>query len=237
MHSKWDAIRGNLGFFITMGVSLLVIGICSYFLLFDRAEPTPPAPAAEDIPVTAPAPEIQVPESTETQKLPDLLTPVIMPSEEVPVPVQEFVPDDTPVAAEAPNLIVTPLEGDVISAFSVDALVYNPTLADWRIHDGMDISAEAGSSVLAACSGTVIGVEEDPLMGVTVTLSHENGYHTHYANLQQEVPVHPGDAVSAGQIIGAVGSTAAAEANQPPHLHFSVTQNGDAVDPAEYLNS
>ena len=74
-------------------------------------------------------------------------------------------------------------------------------------------------------------------MGVTVTLSHEDGYHTRYANLQPEVPVRPGDAVSAGQIIGAVGSSAAAEANQPPHLHFSVAQNGDAVDPAEYLES
>ena len=162
---------------------------------------------------------------------------MVMPSEEVSIPVQTFVPDDTPVIAEAPNLIVSPLEGEVVSAFSVDALVYNPTLEDWRIHDGVDISAEAGSSVLAACSGTVIAVEDDPLMGITVTLSHEEGYHTSYANLQPEVPVRPGEAVSAGQIIGAVGTSAAAEADQPPHLHFSVTQNGDVVDPDKYLAS
>ena len=155
--------------------------------------------------------------------------------EEVPIPVQEIILDDTPVTAEAPRLIVEPLEGDVIAAFSVDALVYNPTLADWRIHDGVDISAEEGSSVLAAAAGTVIAVENDPLMGVSVTLSHEDGFHSTYANLQQEVPVRAGDAVSAGQIIGAVGNTAAAEASQPPHLHFSVTQNGDAIDPEKFL--
>ena len=236
MHSKWDAIRGNIGFFITMAVSLLIIGICGYFLLFDREDTLPPAPAAEDTPVTAPAPEIRVPEPIETP-VEEKTAPVVMPSEEVDVPVQTFVPDNTPVVAEAPNLIVAPLEGEVVSAFSVDALVFNPTLADWRIHDGIDIAAEEGSSVLAAGSGTVIAVEDDPLMGITVTLSHEDGYHTTYSNLQTEVPVHPGDAVSAGQIIGAVGRTAAAEADQSPHLHFSVTQNGDVVDPDVFLAS
>jgi len=236
MNSKWDAIRGNLGFFITMAVSLLVIGVCGYFLLFDREESAPTAPVVEDIPVTAPAPEIRVPEPIETPVVEEI-APVIMPSEEVSIPVPEFVPDDTPVMAAAPNLIVAPLEGEVVSAFSVDALVYNPTLGDWRIHDGVDIAAEEGSSVLAAGSGTVIAVENDPLMGVTVTLNHEDGYHTTYANLQSEVPVHPGDAVSAGQIIGAVGRTAAVEADQPPHLHFSVTQNGDVVDPDVFFAS
>ena len=45
-----------------------------------------------------------------------------------------------------------------------------------------------------------------------------------------------GDTVTAGQVIGAVGTTAAAESAQGPHLHFSVTKDGDAVDPEEYLN-
>jgi murein DD-endopeptidase MepM/ murein hydrolase activator NlpD len=44
-----------------------------------------------------------------------------------------------------------------------------------------------------------------------------------------------GDSVSAGQIIGAVGSTAAAESAQSPHLHFAVSKDGDLVDPEEFL--
>jgi len=36
-------------------------------------------------------------------------------------------------------------------------------------------------------------------------------------------------------IIGAVGTTAAAESGQP-HLHFAVTKDGKAVDPNEYLS-
>ena len=47
--------------------------------------------------------------------------------------------------------------------------------------------------------------------------------------------VEAGDPVSAGQIIGAVGTTAAAESGQP-HLHFAVTKDGKAVDPNEYLS-
>ena len=133
------------------------------------------------------------------------------------------------------RLIVAPLTGEVAAAFSVDALVYSPTLEDWRTHDGIDIAGALGESVLAACSGTVRAVTEDPLMGTQVVIDHEGGYQTTYANLQSQPPVAPGDAVSAGQIVGAVGDTAAAEAAQAPPLHFSVPRDGTPMDPAEFL--
>ena len=89
--------------------------------------------------------------------------------------------------------------------------------------------------MLAASSGTVLSVEDDALMGTTVTLEHGGGYQTTYASLQADPAVEVGDSVSAGQIIGVVG-TAPAEAAQGPHLHFSVEKDGDAVDPEAYLN-
>ena len=99
----------------------------------------------------------------------------------------------------------------------------------------MDISASAGTTVMAASAGTVLAVTDDALMGTTVTIEHSGGYQTTYANLQAKPAVSQGDTVSAGQIIGAVGTTAAAESAQGPHLHFSVTQDGDAVDPNSFL--
>ena len=72
--------------------------------------------------------------------------------------------------------------------------------------------------------------------GTTVTLRHSGGYQTTYACLQATPAVEQGDTVTAGQVIGAVGTTAAAESAQGPHLHFSVTKDGDAVDTDEYLN-
>ena len=160
-----------------------------------------------------------------------------------PAPVEvEIVPtmpevevDDTPVMAEPPKLVVEPLKGEVLMAFSVDQLVYSPTLADWRTHDGVDISAKPGATVLAASAGTVTSVEDHPLMGTTVVIEHQGGYTTTYSNLQGKPTVSPGELVTAGQIIGAVGTTAAAEAAQSPHLHFSVALDGEAVDPNEFL--
>ena len=89
--------------------------------------------------------------------------------------------------------------------------------------------------MLAACAGTVVSVADDVLMGTTVVLRHDGGYETTYANLQASPPVEEGEPVSAGQVIGAVGSTAAAETAQGPHLHFAVTKDGEAVDPDAFL--
>ena len=106
---------------------------------------------------------------------------------------------------------------------------------DWRTHDGLDIAAAAGDAVLAASAGTVLSVTDDALMGTTVVIGHGGGYETTYASLQADPPVAEGESVSAGQVIGAVGATAAAEAAQGPHLHFAVTKDGAAVDPETFL--
>ena len=146
-----------------------------------------------------------------------------------------MVPDDTPVAADEPMVVVSPLQGEVAAVFSVDALLYDETMDDWRTHDGLDIAAAAGDAVLAASAGTVLSVTDDALMGTTVVIGHGGGYETTYASLQADPPVAEGESVSAGQVIGAVGATAAAEAAQGPHLHFAVTKDGAAVDPETFL--
>lgn len=233
MENQWRSIWGSAGFYVTMAVCLLVIGVSGYFLLFDGKEDAPvqePEHPA-DTAASAPAPEVREPEEPPVV---EAIAPE--PAEESKPVMPEVEIDDTPVMAEAPRLVVTPLKGEVVAAFSMDALVYDPTLEDWRTHDGVDISADLGTTVLAACSGTVAAVTDDALMGTTVTIDHDGGYQTTYSNLQARPTVEAGDSVSAGQIIGAVGDTAAAEAAQRPHLHFSVTKDGDAVDPDGFLN-
>ncbi len=61
------------------------------------------------------------------------------------------------------------------------------------------------------------------------------GYTTQYSCLQAEPPVTEGQQVAAGDIIGLVGSTAAAESSMGPHLHFSVAKDGVIIDPSEYI--
>lgn len=232
-HQKWEALKGSAGFYITLAVCLLVVGISGWMLLSGQEESAPPAADPEPVeqPVAASTP---IPEEPEEPPVVETLDPE--PVEVVAPPMPEVEIDDTPVVAEAPRLIVSPLNGQVLTAFAVDKLVYNATMDDWRTHDGVDISAKPGTTVLAACSGTVTVVEEDPMMGTRVVIDHAGGYQTTYANLQATPAVEEGDLVSAGEIIGAVGTTAKAEAAQSPHLHFSVTKDGDVIDPEQFLN-
>ena len=238
MKEKWDAFMGRFGFAVTMAICLLVVGISGYFLLFDRdKEPAQPEQSLFSEEAAAPVTEIPAPEHSAPQTTPPAVE-TLSPEPEIAVtaPMPEVVIDDTPVIAEAPQLIVPPLKGDVLAAFSMDTLVYSETLGDWRTHDGVDISAKPGTTVQAASAGTVRTVTDDVLMGTTVVIGHKDGYETTYANLQASPTVKAGDTVTAGQVIGAVGTTAAAESSRSPHLHFSVTQDGVPVDPNEYLN-
>ena len=130
----------------------------------------------------------------------------------------------------------SPLAGEQIAGYAVDALSYNQTTRDWRTHDGVDIAAVAGTAVCAAADGEVYSVYEDETMGTTVVIVHAGGYTTRYSSLAQEVSVVAGESVAAGQTIGHVGCTALLESAVGDHLHFSVSHNGESIDPAEFLN-
>ena len=237
MEHKLKSVLSGTGFYLLLAVCLIAAAVSGWYLLFAGDKPVvEEAPPTEA--VSAPARDVYVPapepEPEEDEDLEEASAPVEI---EIVPTMPEVQVDDTPVMAEPPKLIVEPLKGEVLMAFSMDQLVYSPTLADWRTHDGVDISAKPGTTVLAATAGTVSSVEDDPLMGTTVVIEHQGGYATTYSNLQARPTVEPGDLVTAGQIIGAVGTTAAAEAAQSPHLHFSVTRDGEAVDPGAFLKS
>lgn len=227
MENKFKSLMSGV-FPVVLAGCVLAAGIGGYFWLFGgsdsqetpQEEAAAPAVIRED-PVITPEPEEEVPEAEEE-------IPASMPEESVTV--------EVPVVAEAPEPVVQPLEGEVVTAFSVDELLYSPTMDDWRIHDGVDIAAQEGDSVVSASAGTVLSVTEDALLGTTVVIDHGDGVEATYASLQTGPMVTAGEEVSAGQIIGTVGTTAASEAAQGPHLHFSVTKDGDAMDPNEFLS-
>lgn len=88
-------------------------------------------------------------------------------------------------------------------------------------------------TVVAAASGTVTGVQADPLMGHTVRIAHDNGYETYYASLA-DIVVKEGDKVVQGQDIGKSGNNRL-EADQKNHLHFEVKKDGKNIDPQSVL--
>ncbi len=227
---------GGAGFYIALLLCVFAVGIGGYFWLFAGNETEPAEDAgAEDQQI------IEVDQPTETE--PPVETGGQEEAEEVHQPVTVLMPEteaepaeELPVVAEPPTLIVSPLIGETVAVFSSEMPLYNATTRDWRTHEGVDISAAAGTAVVAASAGTVLSVTEDDRLGTTVVISHTDGYETTYASLQEEVSVAEGEEVSAGQQIGAVGNTTLTESALGAHLHFAVTKDGTPVDPEEYLN-
>ena len=189
-----------------------------------------------------PAPENTADEPQELQQLPTPAAPTIRPEpvEELPRPVQVLPtePESAEPAISPEELVpqvVSPLDGTTVTVFSMTELMYDETMADWRTHSGVDIQAGEGDAVKTAANGTVVTVAEDELMGTTVVIAHSGGYTTQYSSLQAEPPVTAGQTVLAGETIGYVGSTAAAESSMGPHLHFSVSRDGELIDPGDYV--
>ena len=130
---------------------------------------------------------------------------------------------------------VSPVSGAEVFGYSMEALSYNQTTRDWRVHNGVDLAAEAGTQVLAAADGEVFSVTEDEALGHTVVIRHDDGYTTRYASLAEEIPVKAGDKVTAGQVIGCAADSAITENTLGAHVHFSVTRHDQPMDPAEFL--
>lgn len=139
-----------------------------------------------------------------------------------PVSALFILPTPSPEPTPEPMTFVWPLEGEIIGEYAPDSLIWSETLNQWQNHPGIDISAEAGEAVTACADGTVRDAWEDPLWGCVIELEHREGYVSTYANLSGLNLVKPGDDVTAGQIIGAVGDTADCESELPWHLHFEL---------------
>jgi len=149
-------------------------------------------------------------------------------------PTQESVQVTQPTAGKLATC--APVEGTTVAEYAMEVLRYNETTRDWRVHNGVDIAAEAGTTVCAAADGEVYTVYEDAEMGMTVVIRHEGGYTTQYASLAEEVSVSAGDWVNMGDPIGTVGNTALMETALGDHVHFSVTKDDADLDPAAFLS-
>jgi len=142
-----------------------------------------------------------------------------------------------PAATERRTLkTMSPVEGAPIFGYSMEALSYNQTTRDWRVHNGIDLAAEDGDPVMAAADGEVYTVYEDDAMGHTVVIRHSDGYTTCYSSLSDQVSVKPGDQVTMGQTIGYAADSAIVESTLGSHVHFSVTHYDEPMDPEEFLN-
>ncbi len=130
---------------------------------------------------------------------------------------------------------IAPVSGDILTDYAEDSLIYSSTLEEWTTHLGIDIKANKASSVVSAEDGTIKSIKSDPRYGLTITISHRDGYETVYSNLLGAEFVNEGDTVQKGQTIGTVGESASFEVAEVPHLHFEIYKDGKNVNPTMYL--
>ena len=182
--------------------------------------------------------EQQVQEASLQETYEDVLVGTIG-TEDVPVLATQPQPSATetaPAPTEKRALkTMSPVEGSAIFGYSMEALSYNQTTRDWRVHNGIDLAAEDGSPVMAAADGEVYTVYEDDAMGHTVVIRHNDGYTSCYSSLSDKLEVKPGDKVVMGDTIGYAADSAIVESTLGSHVHFSVTHYDEPMDPEEFF--
>lgn len=119
----------------------------------------------------------------------------------------------------------------VVSPFGLRQL---PWEGGGRLHEGVDISADSDAQVLVSADGEVVAAGEKGGYGRYVAVRHAVGLTTIYAHLGAiQAGVKPGLRVTAGQLIGRIGSTGTSTG---PHLHFEIRDAADRpLDPAMFL--
>ena len=168
--------------------------------------PVPPSAArplpTEDIEPVAVAPQ---PAPTATASAP------------APAPQPEPIVSDTQTAASDTAKLRMPVQGSIIRPYSKGT------------NEGIGISANAGSQVVAADDGTVAAITRDTDQVPILVIRHANNLLTVYAGVD-EIAVEKGDSVTRGDQIAVV------RAASPPFLHFEVREGFDSGDPDPYLN-
>jgi len=106
-----------------------------------------------------------------------------------------------------------------------------PTAGASTNHQGIDLGAPEGTPIYASRTGVVTTATFGKSAGYYVSINHGDGFSSIYMHMTRYV-VRSGQAVSAGQVIGYVGSTGVSTG---PHLHFGISYNGKYVNPANYV--
>lgn len=219
------------GFYIVLILCAAAIGVSGYVLFFTEPKDSGytlelPVVTKTETPVTAQLPDVKIEvEKPQTAKTPE-------PKPE-PKPETKAVSKNVPVEQKA--VFLPPVNGAVSQEYSKGELVFNPTMGDYRTHNGADIDCEPNTRVAAISDGKVQKVWKDELYGNCISISHANGIVSKYLGLGEKMSVKEGQKVTAGDIIGVSGTTNVTESHKGEHLHIEVQKESQYVNPFDII--
>lgn len=149
-------------------------------------------------------------------------------SENTTKPESSVLSASTEDKADFGGSMTIPVEGILSSPFGERK---DPITKMIKTHEGIDVEAGNGESILAALDGTVVDTGSSPSYGKYLRIRHSNGFETVYAHCSA-VSAMQGQNVAQGDVIAKVGNTGASVGT---HLHFEVWKDGNAVNPLEYI--
>ena len=133
-----------------------------------------------------------------------------------------------------PLTFIMPVEGNIINAFSNGKLVKDPTLNEWKTHNGVDIKVPVGSAVVAVADGKIEKIANDKLWGGIIEVSHSDGTIGYYCGVEAINNIKTGDMVRSRQQIGKTVPIPC-EISIEPHLHFAMKQDSKWINPLKHM--
>lgn len=111
---------------------------------------------------------------------------------------------------------------------------HDDVFGDYRFHSGVDLAGSLGAAVLAPLAGTIREIREDSFMGASIVLEHEGKLQTSYFGLKPQTGLQTGQQVIAGEKLGEICAPPPFEEGMPPHLHWEIRLDGEAIDASAY---
>ena len=253
MKKNQHAGMSGKGFYAALTLSAAMVGAACWYAYSEAGKLTPPAAPKHQYTGEASVPQTTAP-YTSAQTTASAGTAVTAPprtsavteavteaAAEAAALIHRSTETETlplvPSETEAPAVLpLPPVEGKMLRQFSGGELVKSPTTGIWSTHNGADYDAPRGTDVRCTADGTVTAIGQDALLGICVTILHEDGTVTRYCGLNEGLSVQQGDVIRRGTVIGAVGDTNESENSMVSHLHFEVQQNGKYIDPELFLS-
>ncbi len=128
-----------------------------------------------------------------------------------------------------------PATGEVIMPFSMDRVIYDKNLDQYRTNDSIVVACELGTEIKVAADGIVEKIDESPELGKTIIVDHGNGWKTVYGQLNNNLNVKLKQQVKKGQVLGQIAEPTKYYNEIGTNFCFKVIKGDGVCNPLDHL--